>query len=80
MDVLLVEDFLHLMPEMGDCDEIGAAGVLERVVHSLGGFGVGQATIGKQPVKLVDRDLEDAGESRSYPGWGSVSPLRLIQN
>ena len=37
--------------------------------------GFGQVASGQQVIELVERDLEYAGEPRTYPGLGSVSPL-----
>jgi hypothetical protein len=72
MYVLLIE-VLYLVAQVGDGHEISAAGVRERVVHPLRGFG--QVASGQQVIELVKRDLEYAGEPRTYPGLGQ-SQLR----
>ena len=40
----------------------------ERVAHPLRGFG--EAASGQQMIELVERNLEYAGEPRTYPGLG----------
>ena len=67
MYVLLIE-VLYLVAQVGGGHEISAAGVRERVVHPLRGFG--QVASGQQVIELVERDLEYAGEPRTYPGLG----------
>ena len=69
MYVLLIE-VLYLVAQVGDGHDIGAAGVRERVAHPLCGFGFGEAASGQQVIELVERDLEYAGEPRTYPGLG----------
>ncbi len=49
MDVLLVE-MVHLVAQVGDGHQVGAAGVGERVAHAFRGSGFGRAASGQEVI------------------------------